>query len=173
MESINRKTAQEIREQVISFLLFLTSETCLKSCYRYMPAEKFNFELCRVWFEEIYAPGRRYLTTLKGDFSEEAARFFQTCFTEEEFQSLERFHRFWELRLDMLAEKCRQQGIFPDNDSWGNLRRDARYLVETLEPDKRRRRTLLERLMKRFFERGEKLAGPFQRRIIPGFENNS
>lgn len=140
---------QNIRERVIDFLLFLSSEEHLRACRRLMPPELLAFELSRLWFNEIYAPGARYLESLKGDFSPEKARQFQECFSEEEFAALERFHRFFELRIDMLPETARQKGIFPESDAWRNIMRHAGYLAEELEPDAEKRRSRLAKYLRK------------------------
>lgn len=141
--------AQNIRERVIDFLLFLSSEEHWRASCLLMPAERLAFELSRLWFNEIYAPGRRYLESLKGDFSPKKAQEFRECFSDEEMESLERFHRFFELRIDMLPETARQQGIFPESDAWRNIMRHAAYLAEELEPEAEKRRNRLAKYLRK------------------------
>ena len=55
-------TAEErIREQAIVFLLFLTSKESLKACHKFITPEKLALKLARMWFDQIYVPGVRYL----------------------------------------------------------------------------------------------------------------
>lgn len=140
---------QNIRDRVIDFLLFLASEKHWRASRRLIAPELLAFELSRLWFDEIYAPGGRYLESLKGDFSQEKAQEFRSYFSDEEMESLERFHRFFELRIDMLPETARQKGIFPESDAWRNIMRHAAYLAEELEPDAEKRRSRLQKYLRR------------------------
>ena len=75
---------EKAREHVVVFLLFFTSEESLKACHRFIAPEKLSFKLARVWFDEVYLPGIRYLDGgLKGDISERAVARFAEGFTEE------------------------------------------------------------------------------------------
>jgi len=142
MQKKTQDHSQSIRDRVIDFLLFLSSEGCLDASRQgLIHWEKLAYELARIWFNEIYSPGIRYIGSLKGDFSPQEAQDFQEHFSEEELESLERFHRFFELRMDMLPESARQAEIFPENDAWRNIMRHARYLAEELEPDAEKRRS--------------------------------
>lgn len=156
MRTKNNLYSQSTRDRVIDFLLFLSSEECLNACRQEVITwEKLAYELARMWFNEIYSPGIRYIDSLKGDFSPQKALDFQENFTEEEAESLERFHRFFELRMDMLPESVKQAGIFPENDAWLNIMRHARYLAEELEPEAEKRQNRLEKyIRKRLDETG-------------------
>lgn len=126
----------EIREHVIFFLLLITSEDALNACQEFFPQEKLAYELCRTWFDEIYAPGLSYLDdSLKGDFSEEKVRQFEEAFDVEEIIELERFHRFFELRVEMLHARQKSAAGFPEDDMWRNLVKHAAYLLEALTPN--------------------------------------
>ena len=57
------------------------------------------------------APGESYLNGLKGDRPEEEVDRFRACFSEEERAALERFHGFFELRLDFLDIACRADAV--------------------------------------------------------------
>ena len=118
------------RRRVVLFLALLTSDA-----WRAAAPERTAFALCRLWFDEVYTPGLRYLDGLKGDRSEAAVRHFEAAFTEAEREALARFHRFLELRVDMLPERDRHRGVFPENDAWRSLLRDAAYLLDVLTPD--------------------------------------
>lgn len=135
MASEHLAAVQKIRQQVIFYLLFLTTEECLQVCGRIVPAEKLAFELCRVWFDEIYFPGTRYLKAIKGDFSTAKAALFEEAFAIEELIELERFHRFFELRIEMLPDKAKCFAAFPANDLWRNLVRHASYVLEEIAPE--------------------------------------
>lgn len=145
MPDSSEKHCIQTRKQVIAFLLLFTSPQCLQGLGRLLSPARVAFELSRIWFEEIYVPSRRYLTSLKGDFSEEDAERFWNCFSVEEYDRLERFHRFFELRVDMLSEEQRRNRSFPINQSWHNLQRDAGYLIAELEPRYRQRQEEFER----------------------------
>lgn len=150
MDKKSENQSQSIRDRVIDFLLFLSSEECLGASRQgFVPWEKLAYGLARIWFNEIYSPGIRYIGTLKGDFSPQEAQEFQENFSEEELESLERFHRFFELRMDILPESARRAEIFPENDAWRNIMRHARYLAEELEPDAEKRRSRLEKYIRR------------------------
>ena len=128
--------SEKAREHVVIFLLFFTSEESLKSCHRFLEPEKLGFKLARVWFDEVYLPGTRYLDGgLKGDISERSVARFAEGFTEEEFRALERFHSFFELRLEMVPAWAREAGVWPQNDSWNNMVRAARNLLDLFLAD--------------------------------------
>ncbi|RMI09756.1 MAG: hypothetical protein D6681_06765 [Calditrichaeota bacterium] len=139
-----------IRDQVILFLILLTSERCQALLHPFLSPERTAYELLRLWFDDIYAPGTRYMETLKGDFSEAAVARFEEAFDVEELVSLERFHHFLELRLEMLPEQERRKRVFPLTDSWRHIQKDARYLLQELEPNLNQRRRELEEKLARF-----------------------
>jgi len=127
---------ERIREQAIVFLLFLTSEESLKACHKFITPEKLSLKLARMWFDEIYVPGVRYLDGgLRGDHSEGEVERFQNSFTEDECKALGRFHRFFELRLEMIPDSSRKSGVWPQNDSWRNVVKDARNLLSLFALD--------------------------------------
>lgn len=136
------------RERIVTFLAFLTSEACLDACRRHVAPERLAAALTRLWFDEIYVPGTHYLDGLKGDRTQEAVQDFEGCFTEDELATLERFHGFFELRIEMAVNRVQGRAAFPDNDSWRSLIRDAAALLDDLDPDPERLRSLLARLVK-------------------------
>ena len=159
------------RERVTVFLAFLTSEACRDACRRYIENEQLAAALSRVWFDEIYVPGERYLHGVKGDRSEEAVQQFWNCFTPDEHATLERFHGCFELRLELATNRAGGRAHFPDNDSWRSLLRDAAALLSDLDPDPERLRHLLAGFIKDLIGKqdaqamiaamdGEKLLGP-------------
>ena len=67
-------------------------------------------------------------------FEEEVERF-QHSFTEDELEALRRFHRFFELRLAMIPASSRESEEWPQNDSWSNVVKDARNLLNLFSLD--------------------------------------
>lgn len=126
-------TERSHRTRVTLVLAFLSSDECRQACHRILEPERLAYEWCRLWFDEIYVPSLRYLDGLKGDRSEEAAARFRACFSDEEQEALERFHRFLELRVDMLPEEAHRRESFPQNDAWDSIVRHAGYVLEDLE----------------------------------------
>lgn len=135
MSEETSSTTGTARERVILALAFLTSEECQAACCAVLPAEKLAYAWCRLWFDEIYIPSTRYLDGIKGDQSEEAVRRFRSCFTAEERAALERFHRFLELRIDMLPDAARRHAVFPQRDAWDHVIRHAAYVLDDLTAD--------------------------------------
>lgn len=109
--------------------------------------ERLSFLLCRMWFDEVYVPGRRYLDGLKGDFDPVAAERVLALFDEDEQRWLERFNRFLELRVAALGTGPLNQGIFPVGERWESVIRDAGYLVELLGGNLRSGTSLDERIV--------------------------
>lgn len=92
-------------------------------------------ELCRLWIEEIYVPGVRNLDGLKGHRDERAVRLFEASFSERESEFLHQFHRFLELRLQMLLKRLPEERLFPHGDFWQNIFRHARNILQEIDPD--------------------------------------
>lgn len=139
-------SAGAARERVIVFLAFLTSEACRAAFRDHVAHEAWAAALCRVWFDEIYVPGERYLHGLKGDRSAAAVAAFDAAFTGAERAALERFHGCLELRLDLLANRRQGRGRLPENDSWRSILRDARAVLAELVPDPARLQALVATL---------------------------
>lgn len=140
---------EKAREHVIVFLLFLTSEDSLKACHKFISPERLAFRLARIWFDDIYLPGVRYLNGgLKGDYSEKAEAKFRDCFTQEEFKALERFHNFFELRLEMVPASTTETDVWPQNDSWSNMVKDARNLLNLFGVDADARRCEITEMLR-------------------------
>lgn len=131
------------RERVAACLTFMACGGAQEVLGRWINREQLAFELCRIWFDEVYVLGRRYLDAWKGDYSEEAASHFRSAFSADEIKALERFNRFLELRVEMLSRDARSNGRFPDNDAWKGIARDAFYVLDDLEPDAAYRRARL------------------------------
>ena len=130
------------RDRVLIFLSFFTSGESQRAHLPEIPKEHLAFELCSLWFEKVFVAGMRYLDAVKGDYDEEASASFRADFTDEEWKYLERFHRFLELRVDMMPEHAKKNRTLPDNNLWQSIVRDARYLFELLEPDDKKRKKL-------------------------------
>ena len=127
--------AEAVREHIVVFLAFFTSEACRQAVPERWAPEQLAYELCRLWVEDLYLPGLLGMDGLKGQPDAEAVRRFEAAFTAPERAALERFHHFLLLRLDMLPASARQRCCFPQHDGWRNLVRDATYLLETLATD--------------------------------------
>jgi len=138
---------EAVRRRVTLFLLFFSSDRCVAAASVLLSPGRVAFDLCRLWFDDIYVPSTRYMDGLKGDRSATDVQQFERAFSSDELLSLERFHAFLELRLDMLSDAHRRDRIFPPSDLWDNVMRDARYLAETLEPNHTQREALLSWLV--------------------------
>ena len=158
-----------VRDRVIDFLLLFTSEKCRKALSVSMPPQRVAYELARIWFEEIYVPSIRYLDSLKGDYSENDVAAFEESFDVEELVTMERFHRFFELRFDMLAERVKSSGEFPQTESWQNIIKDAGYLLEDLIPKAADREARLEKILKEKLQRYSRIDGG----QVPGLDSGS
>ena len=120
------------RERVIVFLAFLSSEDCREAFRAKVANEDWAAALLRVWFDEIYTPGDRYLEGLKAAGREAEVEGFMAAFTPEERAVLTRFHGCLELRLDLLSNRTGGRGFIPENDSWRSIVRDARAALSEL-----------------------------------------
>lgn len=140
---VNISKGPDHRERVATFLTLMASESAREALGRWIDQDRLAFELCRIWFDEIYLPSRRYFDALKGDYSEAAADRFRTAFSADELAGLERFTRFLELRMEMLSSDARSARRVPNNDAWQGLVRHAFYMLDDLEPDSEYRRARL------------------------------
>ncbi len=139
----NVSNRADYRERVATFLTLVASDAARETLGRWIDQDRLAFELCRIWFDDIYLPSRRYFDALKGDYSEAAAEHFRSAFSNEELAGLERFTRFLELRLEMLSSESRSSRRIPNSDAWQSLVRHAFYLLDDLEPDAEYRRARL------------------------------
>ncbi len=136
-------TKREFRREVFSFLELLSGRIESSGSIRTLPApdghengeraKRDVLYLARLWFEDIYVLGRAYLDAEKGDYSEQAASEFRKSFSLAELEVLERFHRFFELRISMA--KASPEGLegLPNSLFWEHICRDARntlYLMD-------------------------------------------
>ena len=136
------ESAPDHRRRVGLLLALLAGEDGQQRLARESSRERLAFELTRAWFDLVYLPGASYLEGLKGDFSADAAEAFRDCFDPVEMAAMERFHRFFELRVDMLPEGCLTGRCIPIDERWRSVMRDAAYLLEDLgwDADDLRRR---------------------------------
>lgn len=155
------------RTRVTLVLAFLSSEQCRRACRQILSSDRLAYEWCRLWFDEIYVPSRRYLDGLKGDRSEEAAAQFWTSFTDGEKEALERFHRFLELRVEMLSDEAHRNESFPQNDAWDSIVRHAGYVLEDLDGvNPEGVRDELASMVHTLVQQSEKARAPTERRLI-------
>jgi hypothetical protein len=157
------------RDRVVVFLLFMTSEKCRLACADRIPAASLAYELCKIWFDDIYTPGRTYLFDgLKGDVAPDRVEAFEDAFSLGELEQLERFHAFLDLRMDMLRPDARRHARVPQNQMWENILRDATYLLEDLDPDYAHRQSLLEQILEQVIHDPDRLPEGFQWHYLPG-----
>ncbi len=146
------------RERVVVFLGFLTSEECRKACCEHAQPEALAAALTQLWFEEIYIPGETTVDGIKPVPDPEDCARFNACFAAEELTMLERFHGFFELRLNFLINQVHGRAFFPDNDSWQGVLQHARYLLAELDPDPEWLHTMLETMIHKL-QRGKLIEG--------------
>lgn len=123
------------RQRVATLLGLLASEEAQTLLARQTPRERLAYELARYWFDVVYTPSGRYVDGLKGDFSMEAAESFNDAFDPVELAAMERFHRFFELRIGMLAPGQLDAKRIPIDETWRTVMKDAGYLLEDLHVD--------------------------------------
>lgn len=131
MEALSRR--RDPRSEVISFLRLLSDLDAVDAFAARYADKDVPAELCRIWFDEIYAPSKTYLEGMKGDASEQEAERFNAFFTTEELDALERFHRFFELRVEMHQKSGGQLGKFSDSQLWKYLFKDAIAALDAFE----------------------------------------
>ena len=120
------------RQRITTLLGLLTSERAQQVLARRLGREQVAYALAQAWFDDVYVPGKRYLDSLKGDLQPEAVESFHGAFDPFERAAMERFHRFFELRIDMLPEDRLASRRIPIDDRWTSLMKDAGYLLEDL-----------------------------------------
>ena len=129
------------------FLGFLTSEKCRTACSRHARPEFLAAMLTQLWFEEIYVPSETAIDGIRPVPDPEDCRRFNACFSTEELGSLERFHGFFELKLNLLTNQIYGRAFFPENDSWQGILNHAKYLLAELNPDPDWLQSILEALI--------------------------
>ena len=124
---------RDYRREVLAFLQLLASADRQECADLGVPIEDVPAELCRFWFDDIYIPSENYFDALKGDISEQQIAEFEACFTEDDLLALARFHRFLELRLDMLPEIEDRYKSLNNSQLWQDVMKDAKNTLELLE----------------------------------------
>ena len=138
-----------VRERVIVFLAFLTSEECRAACREHARPEELAAALTSLWFDEIYVPAETTVTGLQPTPGEEELAQFRSCFSASELETLERFHGFFELRLEFVSNRLYGRAFFPENDSWRSILQHASYVLTELAPDPEQLRAVLAQLVER------------------------
>jgi hypothetical protein len=147
----------KVRDRVIIFLLFLSSRTCIDTCSKTIPAEKLVFKLSEIWFTKIFVPGKVFINAVKSSYSEEESKRFQDCFDVEEYDVLERFNLFFDLRINMLSKKNKKNEVFPDSDLWKNIVKDARHVLDEIVSDQDLLRRQLEERVSQIMENNKSI----------------
>jgi len=124
------------RERVLVFLNLLANPAASDRFERADDPMGAAIELCRLWIEDIYAPGIRNLDGLKHDRSESDATEFNAAFSPREQELLFQFHRFLELRLEMFPKRRPEERRFPGGDFWQNIFRHARNVLDEIDPER-------------------------------------
>ena len=120
------------RRRVATLLGLLTSEEAQETMSQRLGRSRLAYELACAWFDDVYVPSERYMDGLKGDMAPEAAETFRDAFDPVELAAMERFHRFFELRIDMLPDAMIASRCIPVDDRWRSLMKDAGYLLEDI-----------------------------------------
>ncbi len=120
------------RRRVATLLGLLTSEEAQETMSQRLGRSRLAYELACAWFDDVYVPSERYMDGLKGDMAPEAAETFRDAFDPVELAAMERFHRFFELRIDMLPDAMIASRCIPMDDRWRSLMKDAGYLLEDI-----------------------------------------
>ena len=132
------------RRRITTLLGLLTSEEAQETLAKRLERPRLAYELACAWFDDAYVPSERYMDGLKGDLASEAAETFRDAFDPVEIAAMERFHRFFELRIDMMPPDLLASRRIPIDDRWRSLMKDAGYLLEDLGGTEDFRRRLAE-----------------------------
>ncbi len=125
-------SSEQVRERVLLTLAVMSQPELVAASTDLSPG-RVGYQLSRLWFERVYAPGLWTVDGLKGDRSVESVEAFESAFDTEELGYLERFNRFIELRLEMTPGELRTAGEI-DPDRWAGVVRDARNTIDLIEP---------------------------------------
>ena len=124
---------REYRKEVVAFLQLIASFDRQENADLGVPPEDVPAELCRFWFDDIYLPSENYFDAPKGDISAEAVSDFEASFSDDDLLALARFHRFLELRLEMLPEVEHRFKCLYESELWEDVMKDAQNTLELLE----------------------------------------
>lgn len=127
----------EHRDRVLLFLKLFSSTAAIERLVNAADedGETVADRLCTLWIDELYVPGLRYTDGLKGDRSNDQVRDFQSQFSSSEITLLEQFHRFLELRLEMLPKRRSEETVFPRGEFWQSIMSHARRILEEIDPE--------------------------------------
>jgi hypothetical protein len=129
MESVDH------RQRVLLFLHLFSSTAAVERLIKSSPPEDIADRLCSFWIDDIYVPGIRYRDGLKGDRTADDVNAFDRSFSKHERELLEQFHRFLELRLEMLPKRLPEEQVFPHGAFWQNIMAHARRILEEIDPE--------------------------------------
>ncbi|HUF10868.1 MAG TPA: hypothetical protein VMO47_16230 [Rhodothermales bacterium] len=123
------------RQRVLLFLKLLASTEATERLVGSAEPEEIADRLCNLWIDELFVPGLRYRDGLKGDRSASSVRDFEAQFSTSEIALLEQFHRFLELRLEMLPKRRAEETTFPRGDFWQSIIAHAGRVLEEIDPE--------------------------------------
>ncbi len=121
------------KESTLAFLAFIADRSFYHELKDRPSDEVLSHRLAELWFEEIYTPSLRYLDSYKGDSEDKKIALFESEFSQDELQALERFHRFFELRLEMLRDPTRLKTLKWESAFWNHLSKDAILALHTFD----------------------------------------
>lgn len=120
--------------QAVEFLLAVFAERTTPQCDELgVPVQATPLETCRRWFDDVYLPSSRYFDAVKGEIDITELQQFSSQFSEDEFLQLERFHRFLELRLDLLQKTGTAPEAWKGSPAWKYIAQNAKNTLELLQ----------------------------------------
>ena len=146
MNNNSRGRDSALREKVLDALALIHLSEAIFIKRSDMTPEHIAYDLLTFWLDRVYTPGFRYMEGFKGDRNAEDATIFEENFSEEEFDWLERFNRFLELRIDRLRPSQKEMKEFPIKDTWIGITRDAGNLIALMEPEFLTKKKRLDRM---------------------------
>ena len=123
------------RPRVLFFLKLFSSTEAIERFVGSAEPEEIADRLCSLWIDELFVPGLRYRDGLKGDRSSSLVREFESQFSRREIALLEQFHRFLELRLEMLPKRRAEETTFPRGDFWQSIIAHAGRVLKEIDPE--------------------------------------
>ena len=160
-EKCGKLPRRDHRAEVLGFLRYVAygESSAATEGVRQADAD-FALKVCALWFDQIFVPGVSYFDGIKGDEvhgdevkgdrSEADVELFNSCFSAGELEALERFHRFFELRVKVrkkggtrefsrresnLNESNWGAGELFKSNFWGYLAKDARAALSAFAAD--------------------------------------
>ncbi|HEY5564714.1 MAG TPA: hypothetical protein VIL33_03925 [Rhodothermia bacterium] len=123
------------RQRVLLFLKLLSSTEAIERFVGSAEPDEIADRLCSLWIDELFVPGLRYRDGLEGDRRASSVRDFEAQFSTSEIALLEQFHRFLELRLEMLPKRRSEETTFPRGDFWQSIIAHAGRVLEEIDPE--------------------------------------